>query len=56
MFSKVDDPEAATSKLLNEMILLLDIAVMGINKPASLSIGSCPAIVLSNGRYAESTP
>ncbi len=48
MFSEVDDTEAATCKFLNEVILLLNIAIVGVNEPSSLRRGGRTAIVFSN--------
>ena len=58
MLSQVDHSEAATRQLLDEVVLLLDVAVVRVDEPAAAAIvrGSIVVAAASHRRNAQATP
>ena len=56
MLSQVDHTEAATRQLLDEVVLLLDVAVVRVDEPAPAAIDSGSIIAASHRRDAQATP
>ena len=57
MLSQVDHSEAATRQLLDEVVLLLDVAVVRVDEPAPAAIVSGSIVAAaSHRRDAQATP
>ena len=56
MLSQVDHSEAATRQLLDEVVLLLDVAVVRVDEPAAAIVSGSIVVAASHRRNAQATP
>ena len=57
MLSQVDHSEAATRQLLDEVVLLLDVAIVRVDEPPPAATASRGVVVAaSHRRNAQATP
>ena len=57
MLSQVDHSEAATRQLLDEVVLLLDVAIVRVDEPPPAATASrCVVVAASHRGNAQATP